>query len=103
MSVKLCPANRQSSRVKCDERYSGSFSDCLNSSGIKPGTLAAEIFMAKWYRAQMRCWAGHWRQTRSVAAILGKGQVVVAETYLSLAISYRQSFNLKMRQLGGAK
>jgi hypothetical protein len=103
VSVKLCPVHRQSRSVKAEPRYTGPLSECLQDSGIAPGTHAAELFTARWYRAQMRVWSGMWRQSLSVAAILGKGPKVVAETYLGLAVSYRNLAQAQFQRLGGAK
>jgi hypothetical protein len=55
-------------------------------------------FEQQWYRGQMRGWAGHWRRSKATAALLGKPVKEVAETALSLTISYR---NAALK--GGAK
>ena len=101
MNVKLCPVSRPSRLVRPDDRYLGQLDNCLIRAGITRGTPAAEAFTVKWYRAQMRVWAGHWRESKSTAAILLKSEKEVAETSLALAISYRYSSFQLARQIGG--
>lgn len=63
------------------ENCRGALSDCLARD---PG-----LTEAKWYRGQMRAWAGYWRERRLLAAMVGRSVQEVANTYLSLAKTYR--------------
>lgn len=71
----------------CDPRFSGPLAGCLR--GVTPENRAAEEL--RWHRAQMRSWAGHWRERHASAALLGKSAEEVGRTHLSLAKSYRDA------------
>ena len=68
-------------RVLAPANCSGALSDCL----ARDPKLTEE----RWHRGQMRSWAGLWRESRLIAARLGRPAAEVAETYLSLAKIYR--------------
>lgn len=74
-------------RVACPPCYSGPLAGCL--CGMAPENRATEEL--RWHRAQMRSWAGHWRERHAAAALLGKSAEEVGRTHLSLAKSYRDA------------
>lgn len=70
--------NATFTKVRGPEETSGPFSQ--RPSRVTP---------AQWYRGQMRNWAGFWRARKLVAAMVGKPVDEMAETYISLAKTYR--------------
>ena len=63
-----------------------------------------EEFIRRWYRAQMRQWAGNWRLSRQQAAALGKPVEEVANTAVKFAALYRDSAKERRRPgIAGAK
>ncbi len=71
--------------VSCPPRYSGPLTPFL--ARVAPEHRATEE--QRWYRAQMRSWAGHWRIRRETAALLAKPVSEIAETNLYFAKMYR--------------
>jgi hypothetical protein len=69
--------------------YSGPLKECLNR--FPPEQHQEQTW--RWYRAQMRGWAGHWRERFCDAAILGKPVEEIGGTALSLAKVYRNEAN----------
>lgn len=67
--------------------FSGPLSECLQRN--RPADAAD--FERRWHRAQMRGWAGHWRESRVEAAMLGKPVEAVAALNLRLALVYRDA------------
>jgi len=56
-----------------------------------------EEFIRRWYRAQMRQWAGNWRLSRQQAAAVGKPVEEVAHTAVKFAALYRDSAKERRR------
>jgi hypothetical protein len=71
------------SKIFVPANCSGPLSECLKRD--------PQLTESAWHRGQMRSWAGYWRDRHAIAAILGKKVSEVADTYLSLAKSYRDS------------
>ena len=88
---KLPPARGRRNAVRGDVRFSGPLSECICRN--HPADVAD--FEQRWHRAQMRNWAGHWRDSRAAAAMLGKPVEEVAAVNLSLAIAYRNGVMAK--------
>ena len=84
--VKLPPA-RGLKRILTPARFNGPLSECLQRN--RPADAAD--FERRWHRAQMRGWAGHWRDSRVEAAMLGKPVESVAALNLRLALVYRDA------------
>jgi len=74
---------KQFPRITCPPELSGPFSECLKRDPF--------LTEARWYRGQMRSWAGYWRERKAIAAAVGSSVAECADTYLSLAKSYRDS------------
>jgi hypothetical protein len=68
---------------------SGRWSECKRRN--------PELTLRKWYRAQMRGWARHWRQRRIHAAILGKPAEQLGQTALNFARMYRDAAALGVK------
>ena len=82
--VKIPPVRGQN-RILTPARFNGPLSECLQRN--RPADAAD--FERRWHRAQMRGWAGHWRESRVEAAMLRKPVEEVAALNLRLALVYR--------------
>ena len=85
--VKLPPARGPLKRLLTPSRFAGPLSACLSRN--QPADAAD--FERRWHRAQMRGWAGHWRESRVEAAMLGKPVDALAALNLRLAVVYRDA------------
>lgn len=85
-AVKL-PPSRGHKRIVTPARFIGPLSECLQRH--RPAD--AGDFERRWHRAQMRGWAGHWRESRVEAAMLGKPVEDVAALNLRHALVYRDA------------
>ena len=73
--------------VRTPPQFDGPFSQCL----ARAHPADPRDFERRWNRGQMRTWAGHWRQSRATAALLGRPVQEVAQTALNLALIYRNA------------
>ena len=69
------------------KKFDGPLGKCITLSRPKD----VEDFIRRWYRAQMRQWAGNWRMARDNAAAQKKPIAEVANTAIKFAVLYRDS------------
>src|SRR4030095_3269812 len=80
--------------------FDGAVDKCITLA--RPGDV--EEFIRRWYRAQMRQWAGNWRLSRQNAATSGKPVEEGANTAVKFAALYRDSAKERRRpRLAGGK
>jgi hypothetical protein len=77
-------------------KFDGPLGKCINLA--RPNDV--EDFIRRWYRAQMRQWAGNWRLSRGNAAAQKKTVAEVANTAIKFAVLYRDSAKSARRRTG---
>lgn len=103
MSIKICKRQRRGIDITQPE-LRGTLPECLNRAGIGPGNARrANVFAVRWYRGQMRAWAGWWRDSLGYSLYDKSKEHRCAETVLHLAVHYRDlALNLERELKGGA-
>jgi hypothetical protein len=92
MSAKICKRQRRGIDVTQPE-LCGTLPECLERAGINPTSQnpAALRFTVRWYRGQMRAWAGWWRDSLGFSFYRRDIEPETAARALFFAVMYRQS------------
>ena len=102
-TVPICKKQRRGIDVT-DANFKGTLAECLQRAGIEPETTEASRFTVKWYRGQMRAWAGWWRDSFGFSAygtLCHESET--ASTALYFAKMYRDNAtNLALKLKGAA-
>ena len=69
-TIKLPPIRYSGRSVRSEARFSGPLAECIRRQ--HPADVAD--FERRWHLAQMRSWAGHWREARAQADQLLQGR-----------------------------
>ena len=89
--MKICKLQRAGiGRENIALPMRGSLSAAMMRNSIQPGTLQALNFTYKWYRSEMRSWAGWWRDSFAFALYRRDEQQRISDMALRLALHYRE-------------